>query len=161
MNFFTPKEKAGARKAEPKVKAETKAKPEAKAKHEVKAEAKAKTEPKVKKTAPINKGAKTNSAGKIELAPHYNVILSPVITEKATNGSQYNQVTFRVHRQSTKPQIRTAIEALFNVKVTAVNTHNRIGKTKLVRGRKGFRQDVKFAIVTLKEGNTIDVTTGL
>ena len=84
-----------------------------------------------------------------------------MITEKATNGSQYNQVTFRVHHQSTKPQIRKAIEMLFNVKVTAVNTHNRQGKTKRVKGRKGFRSDVKFAIVTLQEGSTIEVTTGL
>jgi large subunit ribosomal protein L23 len=84
-----------------------------------------------------------------------------VITEKATNGSQYNQVTFRVHREATKPQIRAAVETLFNVEVTAVNTHNREGKMKRVRGRPGYRSDVKFAIVTLKEGNTIDVTTGL
>jgi large subunit ribosomal protein L23 len=96
-----------------------------------------------------------------DLTPHYQVILSPVITEKATNGSQHNQVTFRVARKATKPEIRTAIESLFKVKVTAVNTHNRQGKTKRVRGRTGFRSDVKFAIITLAEGNTIDVTTGL
>jgi large subunit ribosomal protein L23 len=119
-------------------------------------------EEKAKKTAPANKAHAAHAKGeKCNLAPHYNVILSPVITEKATNGSQYNQVTFRVHRQATKPQIRVAVEKLFNVKVTGVNTHNRLGKTKSVRGRKGFRSDVKFAIVTLKEGNTIDVTTGL
>jgi large subunit ribosomal protein L23 len=105
--------------------------------------------------------AKKESHAPAELAPLYDVILSPVITEKATNGSQYNQVTFRVARQADKPQIRKAVEALFNVKVTAVNTHNRLGKTKRVKGRKGFRSDVKFAIVTLKEGSTIDVTTGL
>ena len=70
-------------------------------------------------------------------------------------------MTFRVLRSATKPQIRTAIENLFKVKVTAVNTHNRQGKTKRFRNRVGFRQDVKFAIVTLAEGNTIDVTTGL
>jgi len=96
-----------------------------------------------------------------DLAPHYDVILSPVITEKATNGSQHNQVTFRVARKATKPEIRSAIEALFKVKVLSVNTHNREGKIKRVRGRPGQRSDVKFAIVTLKEGNTIDVTTGL
>jgi large subunit ribosomal protein L23 len=96
-----------------------------------------------------------------ELAPLYDIILSPVITEKATNGSQYNQVTFRVAQHAKKPVIRRAVEALFNVKVEAVNTHNRLGKTKRTRGRKGFRSDVKFAIVTLKEGSTIDVTTGL
>src|ERR1700733_12005452 len=99
-------------------------------------------EQKEKKAAPAGKA----HHGKPYLAPHYRVILSPVITEKATNGSQYNQVTFRVHRQATKPQIRAAVEMLFNVKVTGVNTHNRQGKTKLVRGRKGFRGDVKFAI---------------
>lgn len=92
---------------------------------------------------------------------HYDVILSPVITEKATNGSQYNQVTFRVARKATKPQIRAAVEGLFKVKVEAVNTHNRLGKTKRVRGRVGFRSDVKIAIVTLAEGSKIDVTTGL
>jgi large subunit ribosomal protein L23 len=96
-----------------------------------------------------------------DLAPHYAVIRSPVITEKATNGSQHNQVTFRVARDATKPNIKLAVEALFNVKVTAVNTHNRRGKMKRVRGRPGFRSDVKFAIITLAEGNTIDVTTGL
>lgn len=96
-----------------------------------------------------------------DLSAHYDIIQSPVITEKATNGSAHNQVTFRVLRSATKPQIRAAVEKLFNVKVTAVNTHNRQGKTKRFRGRIGFRSDVKFAIVTLAEGNSIDVTTGL
>jgi large subunit ribosomal protein L23 len=95
------------------------------------------------------------------LAPYYDVIVSPVITEKATNGSQYNQVTFKVHKDATKPVIRSAVEKLFNVKVTAVNTHNRQGKTKRFKGRLGFRSDVKFAVVTLAEGSKIDVTTGL
>jgi large subunit ribosomal protein L23 len=104
---------------------------------------------------------KKKAAENIDLAPHYQVILSPVITEKATNGSQHNQVTFRVQRDATKPQIRTAVESLFKVKVTAVNTHNRRGKTKRFKGRTGFRQDVKFAVITLAEGNRIDVTTGL
>jgi len=121
------------------------------------------------KTAKAEKSAKAPKAPKAkkenhsaaELAPLYDVILSPVITEKATNGSQYNQVTFRVHGKANKPQIRRAIEALFKVKVEAVNTHNRMGKTKRTRGRKGFRSDVKIAIITLAEGNTIDVTTGL
>ena len=97
----------------------------------------------------------------VNLAPHYQVILSPVITEKATNGSANNQVTFRVAREATKPVIKAAVENLFKVKVTAVNTHNRQGKTKRFKGRIGFRSDVKFAIVTLAEGNSIDVTTGL
>ena len=96
-----------------------------------------------------------------DLTPHYQIILSPVITEKATNNSQYNQVTFRVQRAATKPQIRSAVENLFKVKVTAVNTHNRQGKTKRFKGRLGFRSDVKFAVVTLAEGSKIDVTTGL
>jgi large subunit ribosomal protein L23 len=96
-----------------------------------------------------------------DLAPYYDVIVAPVITEKATNGSQHNQVTFRVRRNSTKPLIKNAVEKLFNVKVTAVNTHNRRGKAKRFRGRPGFRSDVKFAIVTLAEGSKIDVTTGL
>ena len=94
-------------------------------------------------------------------ATDYNVILSPVITEKATNGSQHNQVTFRVLKSATKPIIKTAIERLFKVKVEAVNTHNRQGKTKRFKGRIGFRSDVKFAVITLAEGSKIDVTTGL
>jgi large subunit ribosomal protein L23 len=94
-------------------------------------------------------------------AEDYNIIVSPVITEKATNGSQHNQVTFRVKKDATKPHIKSAVEKLFNVKVTAVNTHNRQGKTKIFRGRRGYRSDVKFAIVTLAEGSKIDITTGL
>jgi large subunit ribosomal protein L23 len=105
--------------------------------------------------------AKKATTTPTDLAPHYGVILSPVITEKATNNSAFNQVTFRVHRDATKPAIRAAVEGLFKVKVTAVNTHNRQGKTKVFKGRRGFRSDVKFAIVTLAEGNKIDVTTGL
>lgn len=106
--------------------------------------------------------AKTKEKAPVsDLTPHYQVILSPVITEKATNGSQHNQVTFRVARRATKPEIRTAVENLFKVKVSAVNTHNREGKVKRVRGRPGQRSDVKFAIVTLAEGSKIDVTTGL
>jgi large subunit ribosomal protein L23 len=97
----------------------------------------------------------------VELANQYQVILSPVITEKATNGSMHNQVTFRVLRTATKPVIKTAVEKLFNVKVKAVNTHNRQGKTKRFKGRLGFRSDVKFAVITLAEGSRIDVTTGL
>ncbi len=91
----------------------------------------------------------------------YQVILSPVITEKATNNSQFNQVTFRVLATATKPVIRTAVENLFNVKVESVNTLNRKGKAKRFRGRMGQRSDVKIAVVTLAAGQTIDVTTGL
>ncbi|HEU0117169.1 MAG TPA: 50S ribosomal protein L23 [Alphaproteobacteria bacterium] len=95
------------------------------------------------------------------MAGMYPIIVSPVVTEKATNGSQFNQVTFRVLRSATKPQIRTAIENLFKVEVKAVNTHNRRGKTKRFKGRVGFRSDVKFAVITLAEGSKIDISTGL
>lgn len=104
--------------------------------------------------------AKTKTEAKL-LPEHYQVVLSPVITEKATNGSQHNQVTFRVLGTATKPVIKTAVEQLFKVKVEAVNTHNRKGKVKTFRGRVGQRSDVKFAVVTLAEGSKIDITTGL
>ena len=91
----------------------------------------------------------------------YQVILAPVITEKATMGSQHNQVTFRVHPDATKPEIRAAVEVLFKVKVKAVNTVNVRGKNKMFRGRAGKRSDWKKAIVSLAEGQTIDVTTGV
>ena len=92
---------------------------------------------------------------------HYDVILSPVITEKATNASERNQVLFRVARNATKPQIKEAIEKLFDVKVKSVNTLIRKGKVKAFRGTRGVQSDVKKAIVTLEEGHRIDVTTGL
>ena len=92
---------------------------------------------------------------------HYDVILSPVITEKATTASEKNQVLFKVARTATKPQIKEAVEKLFNVKVKAVNTLVRKGKTRTFRGMKGELSDVKKAIVTLEEGHRIDVTTGL
>ena len=92
---------------------------------------------------------------------HYDVILAPVITEEATLASEYNRVTFRVHKDATKTQIKAAIEALFNVKVEGVNTLIRKGKTKFFRGRRGTQADVKKAIVRLAEGHSIDVTTGL
>jgi large subunit ribosomal protein L23 len=92
---------------------------------------------------------------------HYDVIVSPVITEKATIASEHNQVVFKVRRNATKPQIKSAVEKLFDVKVTAVNTLLRKGKTKVFRGVRGVQQDVKKAIVTLAEGHRIDVTTGL
>ncbi|MDB5510789.1 MAG: ribosomal protein [Enterovirga sp.] len=92
---------------------------------------------------------------------HYDVIVSPVITEKATNLTEFNKVVFRVAPGATKPQIKEAVERLFDVKVTAVNTLVTKGKEKIFRGRKGRRSDVKKAIVTLAEGQTIDVTTGL
>ena len=92
---------------------------------------------------------------------HYDVIVSPVITEKATNLSELNKVVFRVSPDATKPQIKEAVERLFDVKVLAVNTLVTKGKEKVFRGRRGRRSDVKKAIVTLAEGQSIDVTTGL
>ena len=92
---------------------------------------------------------------------HYDVIIAPVITEKATLASERNQVIFRVAKNATKPQIKEAVEKLFDVKVTSVNTLVRKGKFKSSRGHAGFQSDVKKAIVTLAEGHRIDVTTGL
>jgi large subunit ribosomal protein L23 len=91
----------------------------------------------------------------------YDVILRPVISEKATLGSEHNQVTFRVPMDATKPEIRSAVESLFNVKVKAVNTLRMKGKVKRFRGRLGRTPDYKKAIVTLAEGQSIDVTTGI
>ncbi len=92
---------------------------------------------------------------------HYDVIVSPAITEKSTIASENNQVVFNVARKATKPEIKAAVEALFGVKVSAVNTLNRKGKVKRFHGRIGQQSDVKKAIVTLAEGHAIDVTTGL
>ena len=91
----------------------------------------------------------------------YEVIRAPIITEKATLITEHNQVTFRVAMDATKPEIKAAVEDLFKVKVTAVNTLRQKGKTKRFRGRRGKRVDTKKAIVTLAEGQSIDVTTGL
>lgn len=92
---------------------------------------------------------------------HYDVIVSPVITEKATTSAELNKVVFRVSRDATKPQIKAAVEKLFDVKVTAVNTLVTKGKVKAFKGRLGQRSDVKKAVVTLAEGHSVDVTTGL
>jgi large subunit ribosomal protein L23 len=92
---------------------------------------------------------------------HYDVILSPVITEKATNASEHNKVIFKVAMDATKPQIKEAVEKLFDVKVKSVNTLRRRGKWKIFKGRVGRQSDSKRAIVTLEEGQRIDVTTGL
>ena len=89
----------------------------------------------------------------------YDVILAPVITEKSSAVSEVNQVIFKVRLDATKPQIKNAIEKLFNVKVLAVNTLTRKGKTKRFRGIKGRQKDVKKAVVKLAEGDKIDVTT--
>ena len=91
----------------------------------------------------------------------YDVILAPVVTEKSTRVSEHNQVVFKVRKEATKPEIKAAVEGLFGVKVTAVNTLIQKGKMKRFKGRVGFRSDVKKAIVTLAEGQAIDVTTGI
>ena len=92
---------------------------------------------------------------------HYDIIVAPLITEKATNASEFNKVVFKVAMTATKPQIKEAVEKLFDVKVKSVNTLVRKGKTKVFRGQFGSQSDVKRAIVTLEEGHRIDVTTGL
>lgn len=92
---------------------------------------------------------------------HYDVILSPVITEKATTASEHNKVVFKVANTATKPQIKEAVEKLFDVKVKNVNTLVRKGKVKAFRGSLGVQSPSKRAIVTLEEGHRIDVTTGL
>jgi large subunit ribosomal protein L23 len=91
----------------------------------------------------------------------YDIVQSPVITEKATNVSEHNQVTFRVPLDAGKREIKAAVEGVFNVKVAAVNTIRVKGKTKRFRGRPGQRSDYKKAIVSLAEGSKIDVTTGV
>ena len=92
---------------------------------------------------------------------HYDVIRKPVITEKSTMASENGAVVFEVAIDATKPQVKEAVEALFGVKVKAVNTTITKGKVKRFRGQIGRRNDVKKAYVTLEEGNTIDVSTGL
>jgi large subunit ribosomal protein L23 len=91
----------------------------------------------------------------------FEIIRSPVVTEKSTLGSQYGQVTFRVALSASKPEIKKAVEALFNVKVKAVNTLTTKGKTKRFKGVLAFRSDYKKAVVTLAEGQTIDFGTGI
>ena len=92
---------------------------------------------------------------------HYDVIVKPIVTEKATMASEAGAVVFQVAKTATKPQIKEAVEAVFGVKVKAVNTVVTKGKTKRFRGQIGSGSDVKKAYVTLEEGNTIDVTSGL
>lgn len=92
---------------------------------------------------------------------HYDVIVSPVITEKSTNASEFNKVVFKVRLDATKPQIKDAVEKLFDVKVKGVNTIVRKGKVKAFKGVIGTQSTTKRAIVTLEEGHRIDVTTGL
>ncbi len=118
------------------------------------AQAKAAKSPKKSKAAPVSTGGAIDPS-------LYDFVLAPLITEKATLASEHNQVMFRVPLKATKPQIKKAIEALFKVNVTAVNTLITKGKKKRFRGRMGQRSDVKKAIVTLAAGQSIDVTTGL
>lgn len=102
--------------------------------------------------------AREKAKQRVGAARRFDLVLTPVITEKTTRGSEHNQVTFRVPLSATKPEIKTAVEDLFKVKVDAVNTVVMKGKLKQFRGRAGRRSDVKKAIVTLAEGQTIDVT---
>jgi large subunit ribosomal protein L23 len=92
---------------------------------------------------------------------HYDVVVKPVITEKSTLVAEYNQVVFQVAKDATKPQIKAAIEALYGVKVLAVNTMVAKGKTKRWRGQEYRRSDVKKAVVTVADGDRIDVTTSI
>ncbi|CAH1659818.1 50S ribosomal subunit protein L23 [Hyphomicrobiales bacterium] len=102
------------------------------------------------------------SKAPIALDPrHYDVIVGPVITEKATTASEHNKVVFKVAGKATKPQIKAAVEKLFDVKVLSVNTLVTKGKVKRFRNTLGQRSDVKKAVVTLAEGHSVDVTTGL
>lgn len=100
------------------------------------------------------------AAEKVDLK-HFDVVVKPIITEKSTLVGEYNQMVFEVAKTATKPEIKAAIEALFGVKVTAVNTLVQKGKTKRWRGRPYQRTDLKKAVVTLAEGQSIDVTAGV
>ncbi len=91
----------------------------------------------------------------------YEIIRAPVVTEKSTMGSEHSQVTFEVARDANKNEIAAAIEALFDVKVVAVNTLRQVGKLKRFRGFLGRRVETKKAMVTLKKGQSIDVTAGI
>lgn len=91
----------------------------------------------------------------------YDTLIHPIITEKALKGSEAGQVTFEVPLTATKTEIKAAVEALFKVKVKAVNTVRQVGKQKRFRGKMGVRSDYKRAIITLADGQTIDITTGI
>jgi large subunit ribosomal protein L23 len=104
--------------------------------------------------------AKKQAGGAVDIS-HYDVVLAPHITEKSTLLSEHNAVVFKVAGGATKPQIKAAVEALFGVDVKGVNTLTSKGKTKRWKGRPYTRSDVKKAIVTLAEGQSIDVTTGI
>lgn len=104
---------------------------------------------------------KSKSAKSGVAVQHFDTLIAPVITEKSTVASERNQVVFRVPLTATKPEIKDAVEALFKVKVKAVNTLRQKGKNKVFKGRPYTRSTVKKAVVTLEEGHSIDVTTGL
>ena len=104
---------------------------------------------------------KKNTPVKLTHSRMCDIVRAPVITEKSTAGSEHNQVTFRVALDATKPEIKAAVEGLFNVKVKAVNTLRQRGKVKVFRGMVGRRSETKKAIVTLAAGQSIDVTTGI
>lgn len=105
--------------------------------------------------------ARTNHQAKLSSERVYEVIRRPIVTEKSTLGSEHNQVTFEVALGASKPEIKAAVEALFKVKVKGVNTVLQKGKVKRFRGVVGRRSDKKKAYVTLEEGHSIDVTTGI
>jgi large subunit ribosomal protein L23 len=111
--------------------------------------------------ASANVAAKPKRKPALSREAMYQIIRSPVITEKATALSEKHQVVFRVAIDASKPEIRAAVEGLFGVKVVAVNTLVNKGKTKRFKGRPGVRSDVKKAFVTLAEGQSIDLSTGL
>ena len=104
--------------------------------------------------------AKKQAAAAVDIN-HYDVILAPHITEKSTLLGEHNAVVFKVSGDASKPQIKAAVEALFNVSVTGVNTMNVKGKTKRWKGRPYTRSDVKKAVVTLADGQQIDITSGI
>lgn len=104
---------------------------------------------------------KRYKAPEVSLLKAYELILRPVVTEKSTLGSEHGQVTFRVRLDATKPEIKAAVEQLFKVKVDAVNTIRVRGKVKRFKGRLGKRSDYKKAVVSLAEGQSIDVSTGI
>ena len=109
----------------------------------------------------MNKHSHLGKNVKLSQERMYELIRSPIITEKSTIISEYNQVSFRVPLEATKPEIRAAVEGLFDVKVKAVNTIVQKGKVKRFRGHLGKRSDFKKAIVTLVDGDSIDITTGV
>ena len=105
--------------------------------------------------------AAKNNAAAVSPAKMYDLVLQPVITEKSTRCSEHNQVVFNVPLNATKPEISSAVEQIFNVKVDSVNTLRTKGKVKRFRGHKGRRSDTKKAMITLAEGHSIDMSTGI